>query len=67
MMSVQMVLAQTQHKAATSLTEVSWCGQSLSIKSDKLRVVLVRLKELAVEVKVSSYDCGLKKFMSCLY
>jgi len=54
--SIQMVLAQTQQKAAITLTEVMWCGQSLSVKSDKLRVVLVKLKELAVEVKVSSSE-----------
>jgi len=58
MISNQMVLAQTQQKAATTLTEVMWCGQSLSVKSDKLRVVLVRLKELAVEVKVSPREVG---------
>jgi len=49
----QLVLTQTQQKAASSLTEVMWCDQSLSIKSDRLRIILVRLKELGVEVKVS--------------
>ena len=47
------MLAQTQQKAAATLTEITWCGQSLSIKSDKMRIILVRLKELVVEVKVS--------------
>ena len=46
------MLAQTQQKAASSLTEVTWCGQALSIKSEKLRIILVRLKELIFEVKV---------------
>lgn len=51
------MLAQTQQKAASSLTEVTWCGQSLSIKSEKLRIILVRLKELIIEVKVRAVEC----------
>ena len=50
------MLAQTQQKVASTLTEITWCGQSLSIKSDKMRIILVRLKELVVEVKVSRVE-----------
>ncbi len=46
----QLVLAKTQEKAASSLTEVSWLGQKVPVKSEKVRVSLVRLQQVEGEL-----------------
>ncbi len=41
---LQLVLAKTQDKAATSLTEVGWLGKKVPVRSERLRVSLVKLQ-----------------------
>ena len=38
------MLNKTQEKAATSLTEVGWLGKKVPVKSERLRVSLVKLQ-----------------------
>ena len=38
------VLVKTQEKAATSLTEVTWLGKKVPVRSERLRVSLVKLQ-----------------------
>lgn len=40
----QLVLAKTQEKAASSLTEVLWLGKKVPVKSEKVRLSLVKLQ-----------------------
>lgn len=42
--SLQLVLTKTQEKAATSLTEVSWLGKKVPVRSERLCVSLVKLQ-----------------------
>ena len=53
---VQVVIAQTRAKAASTLTEVSWCGKKLPVKSEKVRICLVHLRELSDEAQRKSDD-----------
>jgi len=46
----QLVLAKTQEKAAASLTEVVWLGRKLPVRSERLRVSLVKLQQLEGEL-----------------
>ncbi len=46
----QLVLAKTQEKAASSLTEVTWLGQKVPVRSEKVRVSLVRLQQVEGEL-----------------
>ena len=46
----QLVLAKTQEKAASSLTEVTWLGKKVPVKSEKLRVGFVKLQQLEGEL-----------------
>lgn len=39
-----MVLAKTQEKAATSLNEINWLGKKVPVRSERLRVSLVKLQ-----------------------
>ena len=47
---LQLVLAKTQEKAASSLTEVSWLGKKVPVKSEKMRVGFIKLQQLEGEV-----------------
>ena len=47
---LQLVLAKTQEKAASSLTEVTWLGKKVPVKSEKLRVGFVKLQQLEGEL-----------------
>lgn len=47
----QLVIAQTRATAATTLTEVLWCGKKVPVKSERLRISLVHLQELRDEVE----------------
>ena len=49
-MHLQLVLAKTQEKAASSLTEVTWLGKKVPVKSEKLRVGFVKLQQLEGEL-----------------
>ena len=40
------MLAQTQQKTASSLTEVAWLGKQLPVKNERLRVSLVKLQQM---------------------
>ena len=44
------MLAKTQEKAASSLTEVTWLGKKLPVKSERLRVSLVKLQQVEGEL-----------------
>lgn len=44
------MLAKTQEKAASSLTEVTWLGKKVPVKSEKLRVGFVKLQQLEGEL-----------------
>lgn len=37
-------MVKTQEKAATSLTEISWLGKKVPVRSERLRVSLVKLQ-----------------------
>ena len=41
---MQLVLAKTQEKTASSLSEVTWLGKKVPVKSERLRVSLVKLQ-----------------------
>lgn len=41
---LQLVLAKTQEKAASSLTEITWLGKKVPVRSERLRVSLVKLQ-----------------------
>ena len=43
-------MAKTQEKAASSLTEVTWLGKKVPVRSEKVRVSLVRLQQVEGEV-----------------
>ena len=70
----QSVLMQTQEKAASSLTEVTWQGKQLPVKSAKLRVSLVKVHQLVTDLgrldgeedKLSTYDKLLMEVQSAL-
>ncbi|XP_064406699.1 signal recognition particle subunit SRP68-like isoform X2 [Halichondria panicea] len=47
---IDLVLAKTQEKAASSLTEVTWLGQKVPVRSEKVRVSLVRLQQVEGEL-----------------
>lgn len=47
---IDSVLMQTQEKAASSLTEVTWQGKQLPVKSPKLRVSLVKVHQLVADL-----------------
>ena len=61
---MQLVLAKTQEKAATSLTEVTWLGKKVPVRSERLRVSLVKLqlvegelgREAEAEKKMEVYE-----------
>jgi signal recognition particle subunit SRP68 len=53
---IDVVIAQTRAKAASTLTEVSWCGKKLPVKSEKVRICLVHLRELSDEAQRKSDD-----------
>lgn len=38
------MLAKTQEKAATSLNEINWLGKKVPVRSERLRVSLVKLQ-----------------------
>ena len=44
------MLAKTQEKAASSLTEVTWLGKKVPVKNEKLRVGFVKLQQLEGEL-----------------
>ena len=44
------MIAQTRATAATTLTEIYWCGRKVPVKSERLRISLVHLMELRDEV-----------------
>ena len=46
----QLVLAKTQEKAASSLTEITWLGQKVPVRSEKVRVSLVKLQQVEGEL-----------------
>ena len=56
----QLVLAKTQEKAASSLTEVTWLGRKLPVRNERLRVSLVKLQQLEREVGVGNEGTGEK-------
>ena len=56
----QLVLAKTQEKAASSLTEVTWLGRKLPVRNERLRVSLVKLQQLEREVGIGNEGTGEK-------
>ena len=44
------MLSKTQEKAASSLTEVTWLGKKVPVRSEKVRVCLVRLQQVEGEL-----------------
>ena len=64
------MLAKTQEKAASSLTEVNWLGKKVPVKSEKIRVGFVKLQQLEGELskveggegKMEVYE---RLFMEC--
>ncbi len=46
----QLVLAKTQEKVVTSLTEVTWLGKKLPVRSEKLKLCLVKVGQLESEL-----------------
>ena len=47
------MLSKTQEKAATSLTEVSWLGKKVPVRSERLRVSLVKLQLVEGELAMA--------------
>ena len=45
------MISQTRAKAASTLTEITWCGRKVPVKNDKLRISLVHLRELCDEAQ----------------
>ena len=67
---LQEVLAKTQEKAASSLTEVSWLGKKLPVRSEKLRVSLIKLQQFEgqlsrVQTSEEKMDVYEKLLMEC--
>lgn len=44
------MLAKTQEKVASSLTEVTWLGKKLPVRSERLRLSLVKLQQMEGEL-----------------
>jgi signal recognition particle subunit SRP68 len=61
------VLSKTQEKAASSLTEVSWLGKKVPVRSERLRVGLVKLQLVEGELaRVSEADKKMEVYETLL-